>query len=204
MSESTICAHCGAPLEYNKPVCQFCGSVVPVSAAAVVDQWVLSPDQMPPASPSDPGRSILVLGCFPNSAKGAEIFGCKYDGLYAVYYDFEKGKWRNDLYKEKLTFKNQKEVRVKFWRSIPPSSSPDWISAKECIPEFKGSTELETINVLTCRKGSNYENSVIMGSISFIEHDEGMWEAMINFDTKGPDAQKIEVTHWMPLPDINI
>ena len=194
---SEKCPDCGAGVAPNATECSYCGSVlVPINP---VVKWTAIKDHLPPASPTDPSRSINVLGCFGMNGgflkhkDGTRVDA--YEGsLKSMYYDFKTQKWKNDLYGQRA-----EPFSMTHWMSLPAMDSTDWVPVVLRTPEIAGENGF-SIYILGCDKSIDYEGSIISSHILFQNSE---WCAPLD-TLDGSESSKlgaITVSHWMPQPD---
>ena len=193
---SEKCPDCGAGVAPNATECSYCGSVL-VPTNPVV-KWTAIKDHLPPASPTDPIRSINVLGCFGMNGgrvkmKDGSIFDGYPGSLRPVYYDFKNKGWNNDFYGIRMY-----PISITHWRPLPEIGLPDWIPVARQTPQTPLNEDF-SIHVLTCDKNIDYEGSVISAHISFkYPH----WVAPLDLTNPDEDALgQITISHWMPEPE---
>ena len=193
---SEKCPNCGAGITLGSSTCEYCGSVLTQTVG--LGHWTDMKKNLPPVSPTDPSRSINVLGCFGmNGGRVKKKDGTVADtypgSLMPVYYDFQAKEWKNDFYGIRMY-----PIGVTHWMPLPSIGSPDWIPVVLRIPQVAAADGFST-RVLACDKSLDYEGSVISAQVYF--HD-GHWVAPLDLTNSDEDALgHITVSHWMPIPD---
>jgi len=202
MSTQT-CISCGTDAPLNASFCPNCGSRI---ATPEVHKWTSIKDRLPDRLPTNPDRSINVLICegIEDGSKlddGSSVSEYGGNSLVSAYYDFKKGLWENDFYKERIFSEKCPNLRVTHWLPLPPYSFAGWKSIKESLPEMLDSNQ--TFDVLTCQKGHYYESSIIKACLTNMddEDEEPVWSAYLDLGADIDDPGKIEITHWCEIPD---
>ena len=194
---SEKCPDCGAGVAPNATECSYCGSVL-VPTNPVV-KWTAIKDHLPPASPTDPSRSINVLGCFGMNGgflkhkDGTRVDA--YEGsLKSMYYDFKTQKWKNDFYGERA-----EPFSMTHWMPLPAADLPDWTPIVLRTPQVAGRNGW-SIYVLGCNKNLDYAGSVFSVSVYLAD---GHWSAPLDTMNGSDDSPlgRITISHWMPQPD---
>ncbi len=190
------CPNCGAGITLGSSTCEYCGSVLTQTVG--LGKWTAMKDHMPPVSPTDPSRSINVLGCFGMNGgrvkkEGGGILDAYEGSIKSVYYEYETKKWKNQLYADRAY-----PILVTHWMPLPSIGLPDWIPVVLRIPQVAAADGFST-RVLACDKSLDFEGSVIIAQVYF--HD-GHWVAPLDLTNSDEDALgHITVSHWMPTPD---
>jgi hypothetical protein len=195
---SEKCPDCGAGVAPNATVCSYCGATFAQSNA--MGKWTAMKDHLPPVSPTDPNRSINVLGCFGmNGGRLKQKDGTMLDtygmSLKSIYYDFQSKQWKNDFYGQRA-----EPIIVTHWMHIPSIGLPDWIPVILRTPQIPGNDDGFSINVLVCDKSIDYDGSVISAKVLF-RHNT--WYGTLDtIDTsESSKLGEITVSHWMPVPE---
>jgi hypothetical protein len=188
------CPDCGAPLLPGADTCPQCGSFI-------YKGWTDINAHLPPASSTDPSRSIQVLICQAriDPAKGQA------ETTISAYYDFAAAEWKNDLYPNHTAYKGV--INGTHWMLLPDLDSPLWIDASSRLPAMvtkpDGTSDTSAF-VLTCDRNNEYSSSIIAAyQLSNNDYWISIMAMILRFgmDWKIDEQDKLtSVTHWMPMP----
>ena len=207
------CLTCGAPMEAESYICQFCGTemkgapprpaeilaggaVEPTVWLPIINKdWVNCQDRVPDSKSIFTRCSEYVLTtALANSRRYIVDAQGNHNDMYAFqmcssYYDHHKKDWFNPY-----VFGNKNNYHVSLWMPLPLKDDERWIDAgiQSPPPGNNSRNPLISIPVLVCNKKTNYDESVTCATFA---SGVNMW-----FPDTRQEGVSFVPTHWMQLP----